>query len=69
MTNPDFVLSAIMVYTLSFVLFALMFAFICIFFYDPDSKNKLGHIIVYGYLFCWFLVLPFSVLGFILTQG
>lgn len=69
MTNPDFVLSAIMVYTLSFVLFALIFAFICIFFYDPDSKNKLGNIIVYGYLFCWFLVLPFSVLGFILTQG
>lgn len=69
MTNLDFVLSAIMVYTLSFVLFALMFAFICIFFYDPDSKSKLGNIIVHGYLFCWFLVLPFSVLGYILTRA
>lgn len=67
MTSPNFVLYAIMVYTLSFVLFALMFAFVCIFFYDPDSKNKLGNIIVHGYLFCWFLILPFSVLGYILT--
>lgn len=64
-TSP--ILYAIMVYTLSFVLFALLFAFVCVFFYDPYSKNKLGKIIVYGYLFCWFLVLPFSVLGYILT--
>lgn len=63
----DPVLSAITVYTLSFVLFALLFAYICVFFYDPDSKNKLSKIIVYGYLVCWFLVLPFSVLGYILT--
>lgn len=67
METTSQVLYAIMVYTLSFVLFALLFALVCVFFYDPDSKNKLGKIIVYGYLFCWFLVLPFSVLGYILT--
>lgn len=63
--NP--VLSAITVYTLSFVLFALMFAYIGVFFYDPDGENKLSKIIVYGYLFCWFLVLPLAVLGYIFT--
>ena len=63
----DLVLSAITVYTLSFVLFALMFAYIGVFFYDPDGENKLSKIIVYGYLFCWFLVLPLSVLGYIFT--
>lgn len=63
----DPVLSAITVYTLSFVLFALLFAYIGVFFYDPDGENKLSKIIVYGYLFCWFLVLPLSVLGYIFT--
>nr|DAL18998.1 MAG TPA_asm: hypothetical protein [Caudoviricetes sp.] len=67
MLTSNAVLSAIMVYTLSFVLFALLFAYICVFFYDPDSENKLGKIIVYGYLFCWFLVLPLSVFGYMFT--